>query len=342
MPSLVLLWAPHLGRNRRPGRRRTEALSFRVLASVAAGTRLAASIVVAAPPAATLVSEMQSALMRTESTSLATSTNRPATSTTLEERLQSTSSTAANESDDAEEGPLRVWTVHTNASSIFPAPEYRPSSKGCLMFVHIPKTAGTTIEESMAAARQKHPSDWRYAGWGAQDKNLTCREKIEPNGWFRCRMRSGAECSAWHVPPSQDELLRQAYERCDTFCVPRHPVSRLVSEWHFHRGDDSACDFQAFAQWAQGVAFRPEHARQFDADCHLMLQSEYLPGCQHVVRYEHLNEDFPRLMKAYGLDVNLTGHKFPGKECTNWTIQGKLLAQIRRWYAADFEAFGYE
>merc|ERR1719428_1962821 len=80
-----------------------------------------------------------------------------------------------------------------------------------LIFVHIPKNAGTTIE------------------------HLGREEKIQW-GMFKLKgqqkMPDGNKCNSWHVPPA---LLAgynpYLHPRAEVFCVTRDPWERLVSEY---------------------------------------------------------------------------------------------------------------
>ena len=75
-----------------------------------------------------------------------------------------------------------------------------------LVFVHIPKTGGTTIEEE---AYRKHGILWGRRA--LQSSNRT-------------------HCSPWHAPPS---LNPGYYSGRRVFCVVRHPLDRLISEYRW-------------------------------------------------------------------------------------------------------------
>ena len=120
---------------------------------------------------------------------------------------------------------------------------------GCLKFIHIPKTAGQTIEDI----------GFQRAGlkWGMRDESLMCKDfgacrggpcsipypcdnfnrtccffgLDKTNTLFSARKN---ECSSWHAPPGADAFLVSQYASCDTFCVVRDPLMRFISQYHWH------------------------------------------------------------------------------------------------------------
>ena len=96
-----------------------------------------------------------------------------------------------------------------------------------LTFLHIPKTAGATIEElgGPAGPFRKHKCG---------RANVTFKRE---------------HCDMWHVPPRDLLAGREAwYPRDSTFCVVRDPVARLLSEFKFlHRQKPAQLNDAAFA-----------------------------------------------------------------------------------------------
>ena len=77
---------------------------------------------------------------------------------------------------------------------------------------------------------------------------------------------------------------------------------------------------------------------------HFTAQHKYLDASTkiHVLKFENLSTEFPELMAAYGLDIRLqkknVSHKTRFKVAD---FSPELLREINRFYAQDFEIFGY-
>lgn len=223
----------------------------------------------------------------------------------------------------------------------------------CLNFLHIPKTAGSTIERDSWSQLASNA----VVGWGSRDMAL--RECSHPakSKWPTCNLDvdgDGKEdtqgCSAWHVPPFLDPVLLRHYGECETFCVVRNPTTRLVSEyrnWH-HRDED--CESSKFETWA-AKQMQIEQGLPYMSDCHFVPQVKYVfgPGdpqggtarqCQHVLHFESLQAEFRALMEDFGLPVKLRSHEL-NHHC-DINVSRRLEASIESSYGGDFDAFGYQ
>lgn len=209
---------------------------------------------------------------------------------------------------------LRVWSNKTH----------------CLNFMHIPKTAGSTIERFGKDAKEN---------WGIQN-NLHCSSmQTCPDGfpWHShqrcCRLPDKSLCSVWHVPPATDPVLQESYKKCETFCVIREPSSRFRSQHHWSGG---ACTTQALEE-ATFKKLAQLKTHPYQDDCHLAPQSEFVANslCQHMLRFENLADDFDSLMKTFGIEavMSKTGH---ASGCTApYTESSK--AELRKFYDSDLK-----
>mmetsp|Transcript_70104 Transcript_70104/g.194941 ORF Transcript_70104/g.194941 Transcript_70104/m.194941 type:complete len:356 (+) Transcript_70104:26-1093(+) len=212
-------------------------------------------------------------------------------------------------------------------------------SRRCLKYIHIPKTAGTSI--------------MHLAAWSANDMDLTCSRPVvcPPRPKVCCAgPRAGSVCSRWHIPPSFDAVLANSYRACNTFCVVRHPVDRFISEYLYRmRNTKLDCSMKRFNIYVHNT-LEAYKANPWLGDCHFVPQAAYVYGspdrprrfCTHVLQFESLADDFSALMRAYGLPLNLSGtHANPSKRCKAFAPSPRLLAEIRKAYSVDFEALGY-
>mmetsp|Transcript_53668 Transcript_53668/g.117503 ORF Transcript_53668/g.117503 Transcript_53668/m.117503 type:complete len:343 (+) Transcript_53668:150-1178(+) len=231
------------------------------------------------------------------------------------------------------------------------------NQEGCLSFIHIPKTGGGSIEEESKRQRERlfqGSSDLKYRFWGVADEHLTCKGMFRhttPPFARRCPMigHGGLDCEIYHKPPSFDEGLLASYRPCETFCVVRNPLDRLISEFKYHH-QSSTCTDSCFNEWATSRLQRVRAGEESLGFCHFFRQYDYVFDgqnrqiCDHILNYTTLQEDFTQLMRSKGSDASLDGHHVhvvhaPG-DCAvkaDATVQA-LVAEV---YALDFKTFGF-
>ena len=131
-----------------------------------------------------------------------------------------------------------------------------------LTFLHIPETAGSTIETLSI--------DWKKKRCGKNENGVV---------WKRA-------CD-WHTPPRDIQPRERLYPAAETFCVVRDPLDRLLSLYKFeHRGSRQKLhDMDAATRWmryhARHIARRRLHdsalSARFPNRCHFLPQSWLRP-----------------------------------------------------------------
>ena len=214
------------------------------------------------------------------------------------------------------------------------------SKRKMVTLLHIPKTGGSTIEDTA----KKY--GYRWARWNNQlNKKYYSLKKIDGKNILNCH--------AWHVPPyltynfsifnrkKQETLYNQL--NLDTFCVVRNPYTRLISEYNF----ETACHpKREINQFLQKSIKRFYFNKQYNfQDCHFIpqykyiyqnwndtimgLQSwdsnstvNYIPKqwidnhdfkndenrltCKYILKQENLNKEFQVLMNIFNQSINMT------------------------------------
>jgi hypothetical protein len=215
-----------------------------------------------------------------------------------------------------------------------------------LLFLHIPKNAGTTIE-AVAHSKGVH--------WG----------KMMVSG--QRRMADGNWCSNWHIPPA---LLPPPNPYTDpqaeVFCVTRDPWERMISEyvyllqvyskWPFpYVKDGPPCTKKGLNTFVGRSLARVERGSRYIVDCHMLPQWDYVETqgkkwCQHPLPIEHLTEKFNELMVAHGLQLRLkphNKHNSAASKCPSLkslplsrAFDPAVVEAMRRVYARDFAHLG--
>jgi hypothetical protein len=178
-----------------------------------------------------------------------------------------------------------------------------------LLFVHIPKTAGSTMEVDVALG---------------QDRNLTWGKCMFVNGTQGCPMLRDAKYRFgrpdnplpcyWHVPVHYFPLFNYNPYDADTFAVIRHPVDRAISEYHHvcRRARLIPNKRQLCKNMKRFIlkGLDPKEAKNFvfpRAQYHWISQRDFIVGpfetrtVDHILQMEDMSPHFEQLVTAFGL-----------------------------------------
>ena len=202
-------------------------------------------------------------------------------------------------------------------------PAYRISNKNVL-FIHIPKTGGTTIEAFLSSH-------------GPMSLHGRGEKILRP---YRSSRLSG------HIPVQHFDasLLEVMFDRSFfdyAFLVVREPVERLKSEYRFARElgrVEARLPFGAWTALELGRAKLSPHWRSN----HYLPQSEFLCLGAEVLRFE---SGMPSILAAVSERLALPPsgsipHKRRSDEL-DIMVSDATRARIRSFYASDYRAFGY-
>lgn len=231
-----------------------------------------------------------------------------------------------------------------------------------LIYVHIPKTAGTTIEE-VGALQAKQP-------WGS------CLFNHKPirhtkNNRRLCKYPAGqflwpTNIGYWHLPTQMYPMMgTNPYENADLFAVVRDPDERLLSEFYY------ICRRKASINWHGSACnktrvFEPEymnnwlqqklnhlpvsglsHKEYLHENGHFTPQYDFIVSSgdirivDYVLRMDNLQSEFPAMMKAYGIDAKMPENRRNAArnstdlEATHF--DKKTEALVHKIYEHDFE-----
>ncbi len=202
------------------------------------------------------------------------------------------------------------------------------SERFAAIFVHIPKTAGQSIEQVFL---DRHGLDWE-ARWP-----LLLRPNDDPaRGPERLAhlyAKEYVECG--HVTPAQ---FAQAFK----FSVVRNPYDRVESEYcsRFPKGKKTLSEFadmlsgelNEFTDASRHLA--PQHKFVLGADGELMVDA--------ILRFDTLERDFRAVsLRLFGEEIPLPHRDRSEISTASQAIEGDVQRKILRHYEADFDLFRY-
>ena len=211
-----------------------------------------------------------------------------------------------------------------------------------LIFIHIPKTGGTSIEIFFDML---HTEALCYTGWDIDQSTFPAHLKI------RLGEHPKKHYEPQHYNPELLKLLIPDYDQYFKFTFVRHPYERMISEFYYSRkwtlrAPHSFSPIE-FDQWCKSYLAVIDHS-------HKEPQSFYLnDDIQFIGRFEQIEQDLKKL-------ILLLSQKDPHfKELQDKTLpftnhtgmpKAKLLdrllpatkAYLFNYYREDFERLGYD
>lgn len=198
-----------------------------------------------------------------------------------------------------------------------------------LLFVHVPKAGGTSIEKGLAGA-----------GW---HMTLRATRRSEGPELFSLRRVSPQH---YHATLLQDLLHIDRFDA--VFSVVREPLARFRSEYAMRHPDPDAGTADRVDEWTRQM-LTAYTSNPFVLDSHLRPQHEFLLPGAHVYRLEDgldamsadLNERydlglpdrFPRRLRS--------GDKRRPLASSAVELGREAMKLVTEFYAADFEELGY-
>ncbi|WP_061960870.1 sulfotransferase family 2 domain-containing protein [Demequina flava] len=207
-------------------------------------------------------------------------------------------------------------------------PIIRKSKQG-LLFIHIPKTGGGSVEAA-----------FRADGWSVN---------ILDGNMGKGTINHYRHCTPQHIHGS---VLQQLYklDRFDgIFTYVRDPLRRTVSEylWRNQRNENLDPGAPAFEAWVR-EAIKKTMADPYVYDNHMRPQHEFLVPGTRVYKFEDgLETGLADLERVTGLEIpssvprNHSGSDLSGVSSSDVQINDNIRKLVADFYAEDYRIFGY-
>jgi hypothetical protein len=206
--------------------------------------------------------------------------------------------------------------------------------KNKILFIHIPKTAGKSVEHYFHKIR------------GLEEKNRVALGLYRNTGETDLA-RGNSHCS---LKMYEDYYFGgEISSDFKIFTVIRDPYARFWSELAYRRLPPPSRFPISFRISARVLAFlaRKKYPILRDLNCHMIPQSDFIDGQSRdrveILRFENLAEDFAALKKKWDLpDVPLPLTNASKKKKKN--VRSMLVADrfVEDFYARDLEMFSYK
>jgi len=195
-------------------------------------------------------------------------------------------------------------------------------------FIHVTKSAGSSIERALTPLLPPPPPRW----WKNANRYLW---PIVPGRW---------QAHAQHTTARQlrSRLGPARYERYLTFAFVRNPWDRLVSEYAYllatptHRHHRRVRSMRGIEQY---LDFEIARGRPSQAD--FLTDREGRVIVDFVGRFETLHEDFRRVCDRLGLDAELPHLNASAHRDYRSYYSDEAAARVGRHFRHEIDLFGY-
>lgn len=202
-----------------------------------------------------------------------------------------------------------------------------------VLFVHIPKTGGTSIEQLFLSA------GWKRRYFLSKRSNEEDRKHYE-------LLRSPPQ----HMSADQLQSMFRLDRFDVVFTIVRNPISRFRSEYVMRKlgGSGGVVDAKSVERWADRQ-FKLYSSNPNVLDNHIRPQVDFLlPGSGIFQLEGGLDGAVATLNEQYDLDLPMTvEHAMDsrkvtgGRSSSSVEVSDSLLAKLRAMYSEDFQAFNY-
>lgn len=141
------------------------------------------------------------------------------------------------------------------------------------------------------------------------------------------------------------------WQRAYKFTVVRNPWDKVVSHYEYRRRKDKtgiAANDIPFSDWVS-MTYGPDknplyynNPRSFQPQVEWLKDLDGRITMDHIIRFESINEGFAHVREAVGLDAELPHLNASRRAGYHAYYDDDTRAIVAHWFREDIEAFGYQ
>jgi hypothetical protein len=217
-----------------------------------------------------------------------------------------------------------------------------------VIFIHIPKCAGTSVESILFNASNAFDSVTKELHFYTETLTPTKLaslplEKFPDEEYRICASKNKQHYTYRELTKILSQGILDTYEKIS---IVRNPYDRLVSEYHFCEGSVKIHkDFNDFVKTALNLE---KYKRNWLYDGHLETQTSYLinensnfNSIDKIFKFENLNECFEYLNLLTGIDQKPHARRSNNRGSYEEYYTSELKEIVYNFYKEDFINFNY-
>lgn len=188
---------------------------------------------------------------------------------------------------------------------------------GNVMFIHVPKTGGLSIEKSL------------------------CLTIVRTVGKFRNRFTNSGQYSFGHIDVRKrlknGAISKEFYESAFKFCFCRNPFDRAVSHYFYarYKHPDILSPWVSFIDFTRTLKV---YGKTFQCQKYYVDDIDF----NFIGRFENLEKDFNKVKEATGITGNLVKMNSTKHKHYSEYYNDESAENIAKFYQEDFERFEYD
>lgn len=209
-----------------------------------------------------------------------------------------------------------------------------------LLFIHVPKTAGTSVRRMLLP----YSKNRGFSAGEAIGRALNLRRDAR-RSWYQMH-----DTAAFVI----GQIGRAAWDTHVSFSIVRNPYTHAYSHWRYIQGYKYRRyqDIARAASLAEFLQLRLDHAGRrwqsrvakfaYMGDQTSFISDEAGQICvTRTVAFEALAEQLPPLLQEHGIDGALPHLRSGAGHAADYAFSAQETALIEKLYARDFDNFGY-